>query len=186
MCIFAIFPSDYDYIKPKYGDGAKLLFTDTDSLCYDIHTPDIYKDWKEDSHLFDFSDYPKDHPLCNTTNKKVLGKMKDETASVPISEFVGLRSKMYSMSYGGNEKKTAKGISKNVIQKRLRHSAYRDCLFKQHTTIAHMKQIRSIKHQLYSLALNKIGLSPFDDKRYVLSNGYDTLAHGHYSIENII
>ena len=82
----------YDYIKQTYAEKAKLLFTDTDSLCYQIWTDDIYMDWQENSVLFDFSDYPKQHHLFSDMNKKVIGKMKDETASVPISEFVGLRS----------------------------------------------------------------------------------------------
>ena len=46
-----------------------------------------------------------------------------------------------------------------------------------------MNQIRSYNHQLNSISLNKIGLSPYDDKRYILPNGYDTLAHGHYRIK---
>ena len=81
----------YNHIKAKYDNNAKLLFTDTDSLCYEIKTDNIY--------LFGTSDYPPSHPLNSTTNKKVLGKMKDETAGIPIQEFVGLRSKMYSLLY---------------------------------------------------------------------------------------
>ena len=45
-----------------------------------------------------------------------------------------------------------------------------------------MTQIRSYGHQLYTIKMCKIGLSPYDDKRYVLCNGRDTLAYGHYSI----
>ena len=105
-----MYKSHYDYIKEKYPK-AKLLFTDTDSLCYDIPTEDIYKDMEQDAHLFDTSDYPKEHFLHSTVNKKVLGKMKDETAGVPIEEFVGLRPKMYSLMYGGgNEKRTPKAL----------------------------------------------------------------------------
>ena len=97
----------YDYIKEKYPE-AKLLFTDTDSLCYHIST----KDMEQDAHLFDTSDYPKDHILHSTVNKKVLVKMKKETAEVPIEEFVGLRPKVYSLLYGGGkDKRTAKGIT---------------------------------------------------------------------------
>jgi hypothetical protein len=172
----------YDYIKPTYQEHAKLLFTDTDSFCYQINTDDLYRDWQHHQHLFDFSQYPKEHHLYNITNKNVLGKMKDETVGVPISEFVGLRSKMYSILYGGTEKKTAKGISKTAIKKQLRHAAYRDCLLNRNMTMVHMKQIRSFSHQLYSLTVNKIGLSPYDDKRYVLHDGCDTLAHGHFKI----
>ena len=100
MCEF-----HYDYIKEKYQE-AKLLFTDTDSLCYDIPTEDIYKYMEQDAHLFDTSDYPKDHFLHSTEKKKVLGKMKDETAGVPIKMFVGLRPKMYSLLYGGGKQNT--------------------------------------------------------------------------------
>ncbi|KAK3711743.1 hypothetical protein QZH41_018479, partial [Actinostola sp. cb2023] len=102
----------YNVIKQKYGNNATLLFTDTDSLCYNIKTEDIYEDMYEDLDLYDTSEYPRDHVLHSTVNKKVLGKMKDETHGLPIEEFVGLRPKMYSLLYHEEgrevEKKTAK------------------------------------------------------------------------------
>ena len=115
--------------------------------------------------------------------------MKDETHGVPIEEFIGLRPKMYSILYTEDEisieKKTAKGITKNVTKKFIRHNDYKECLFDQTIKMASMKQIRSQSHQLYSITLNKIGLSPYDDKRYILPNGVSTLAHGHYKIPNL-
>ena len=89
----------YNYIKKKYGQCAKLLFTDTDNLCYNISTENIYEDMMRDIHLFYTSEYNPEHPLYSTENKKVLGKMKDETHGIAIQEFVGLKSKMYSMIY---------------------------------------------------------------------------------------
>jgi hypothetical protein len=88
----------YDYIKPKYGDKAKLLLTDTDSLLYEITTEDFYQDIAEDvESTFDTSDYPKDHPAVAVgCNKKVIGMMKDECAGKQITEFVGLRAKCYA------------------------------------------------------------------------------------------
>ena len=170
----------YGYIKTKYGDNAQLCFTDTDSLLYDVKTADIYQDMAEDADKFDTSDYPTDHFLHSLANKKVIGKMKDETASVPIKEFVGLRSKMYSMTYGGGvEKKTAKGIKKSTIRQSLRHAMYKDALFQEMVTQATMRVIRSISHQLYSMVCNKKALSPFDDKRYILEDKFTTRAHGH-------
>ena len=170
----------YGYIKQKYGQNAQLCFTDTDSLLYDIKTRDIYRDMAEDADKFDTSDYPPDHFLHSAVNKKVLGKMKDETASVPIKEFVGLRSKMYSMTYGGGiEKKTAKGIKKSTIRQNLRHAMYKDVLFQEMVTQATMRVIRSLSHQIYSMVCNKKALSPFDDKRYVLDDKFSTRAHGH-------
>jgi hypothetical protein len=73
--------------------------------------------------------------LYSLTNKKVLGKIKDETHGFPIQEFVGLRPKMYSIHYTENnkqvEKKTAKGIKKSVRKRKLRHAGYRECLFEK-------------------------------------------------------
>ncbi|XP_041377266.1 uncharacterized protein LOC121389682 [Gigantopelta aegis] len=109
----------YNYIKVKYESKAQLLFTDTDSLCYSIQTKDIYQDMMEERHLFDTSDYDPGHPLYSTTNKKSLGKMKDEMHGIPIHEFVGLKSKMYSLIYQEKdqvmEKKTAKGIVTGIL-----------------------------------------------------------------------
>jgi hypothetical protein len=63
----------YNYIKKKYGQCAKL-FTDTDSLCYNISTENIYEDMMRDIHLFNTSEYDPEHPLYSTENKKVLGE----------------------------------------------------------------------------------------------------------------
>ena len=101
----------YGYVKPKYGDRARLLSTDTDSLCYRIQTENFYEDIAEDvPKWFDSSNYPKGHPIGDA-NKKVLGMMKDEAGFKSISEFVGLRSKLcaYKMDDGKVDKK-CKGV----------------------------------------------------------------------------
>ena len=61
----------YEYMKQKYGGNAKLLFTDTDSLCYEVKTREIYQDMLEDTELFDTSEYIQDHPLYSIKNKKI-------------------------------------------------------------------------------------------------------------------
>ena len=89
----------YNYIKTKYEDKAKLLFTDTDSLAYEITTKDFYKDINPDiEKRFDTSDYPTNHPSGIKTglNSKVLGMFKHEAGGKQIVEFVGLRPKLYS------------------------------------------------------------------------------------------
>ena len=131
-------------------------------------------------HLYDTSNYKEDNFLYSLENKMVLGKMKDECAGEIIDEFVGLRSKMYSLSFSGKEKKTAKGVKRRVVEFNLRHQSYKDCLLNRTIMYSDMNMIRSFDHQLYSVAVNKISLSPYDDKRYVTDNGCDTLAHGHY------
>ena len=103
----------YNHTMKKYGpEKAKLLFTDTDSLTYQVYTEDLYQDMKHDLQLYDTSNYPKDHFLYSTANKKVIGKFQDETGGLPITEWVGLRAKMYSMKLNdGGEKKRNQKIS---------------------------------------------------------------------------
>lgn len=112
----------YNYIRQKYNSRAKLLFTGTDSLYYEIETKDAYVDFWADKEKFDKSDYSKDSPYVCAANKKVIGKMKDEAAGIPVNEFVGLRSKMYSyVKDNVKNEKTAKGIRKYVIKKNIQH-----------------------------------------------------------------
>ena len=172
----------YNTIKKMYGEKATLLFTDTDSLCYNITTNDVYKDMESNQEQYDFSNYPENHFLHNKSNMKKLGKFKDETASKPITEFVGLRSKMYSFKYDQIEKKVAKGVSRSTIKHNLNHDMYKDSLKNKNIKINSMIRFQSYNHVVYSVNQNKKTLSPFDDKRYILDNGVDTLAYGHYSI----
>ena len=60
----------YSYIKNKYGDRAKLLFTDRGSLTYKIEAEDVYWDFWCDKDKFDNSDYPENSPYHDKTNKK--------------------------------------------------------------------------------------------------------------------
>ena len=188
MCILDLsktlmYDFHYNYIKSKYGDKAKLLFTDTDSLTYEIETKDIYRDFWNDKDRFDNSDYPENLKYFDKINKKVIGKFKDEAAGVPIVEFVGLRSKMYSYTKDNNKGgKTAKGIKKYIIKKNIKHEDYKEVLFNNKQMHHTMKTIRSNNHQLGSFELNKISLSCFDDKRFIHQNGITSYAYGHYKI----
>jgi hypothetical protein len=172
----------YNKMKARYGDGAKLLMTDTDSLIYHIKTVDVYADMLEDLDAYDTSEYPPTHPAFSKTNCKVLGKMKDEYKGLPIREFVGLRPKLYSiLAADGKETKKAKGVNKQAT-KAIQHDAYREALYEEHITKASMNRIQSIKHDVYTVSLTKVALSPYDDKRYILDDKVSTLAHGHYKI----
>ena len=93
----------YNHIEKKHGDRAQLLFTDTDSLCYDIQTKYFYDDIRNDvPTMYDTSAYPADHPAgLPRVNKKVIGLMKDEAGGRQIEEFVGLRSKLYAFKIHG-------------------------------------------------------------------------------------
>ena len=171
----------YNYIKKKYGDRAKLLFTDTDSLIYEIEAENVYQDFWNGKDKFDNSDYPKNSPYFD---KKVFGKYQDVTSGRIIVEFVLLSSKMYSYvednEIGG---KTAKGIKKSVIKNYIKHEDYKNVLLNNKQLRHKMKTIRSNGHQLGSYEINKISLSCFDDKRYIHENGITSYAYEHYKIE---
>ena len=100
-----------------------------------------------------------------------------------IKEFVGLRSKMYSiLSEDGEQKNTAKGVSRNVSENILTHKDYRDCLFMKKSMKNKMMRFVHDRHQLYTVEQNKTSLSPFNDKRYILENGVSH-SFGHYEID---
>ena len=185
MCILDLsktlmYDFHYNYIKSKYGGKARLLFTDTDSLTYEIEADDVYQDFWKDKNLFDNSDYPKNSPFYNNVNKKVIGKFKDEAAGMPIVEFVGLRSKMYSYIKDNEQSsRTAKGIKKNVIKQQLGHDKYKDVLFNKKQMCHTMRLIKSEKHRIGSYVVDKISLSCFDDKRYIHENGLTSYAYGY-------
>ena len=86
----------YDYIKNKYDNKSKLLFTDTNSLMYEIKTKDVYEDFSSNKEMLDFSSYVTNSKYYDNSNKLVIKKMKDETRGIAIEEFVGLKPKMYS------------------------------------------------------------------------------------------
>ena len=191
MCILDLsktlmYDFHYNYIKQKYGDKAKLLLTDTDSLMYEIQTEDFYKDISVDvKHRFDTSDYSPNHPsgIPSGLNKKVIGMFKDEAGGKVIDEFVGLRAKLYSYKmFEGEESKKCKGVKKSVVKKSVAHEDYKKCLFTGKEQLRKMNVIRSHMHEVYTEEVNKIPLCPSDDKRHILEDGVHTLALGHYTI----
>ena len=174
-----MFDFHYNYIRDKYNDRAELLFTDTDSLLYLIHTDDFYKDISLDIETkFDTSDYPPDHKsgILTGVNKKVIGMFKDEVAGRQITHFVGLRPKLYSFKVEDDKiVKKCKGIKKNVVKKGITFDDYIRCLFSGEKQMKSMKIIRSENHDIYSKEINKIALSSNDDKRKVMEDKIHTL-----------
>ena len=128
--------------------------------------------------LFDLSNFPVSSKYYCSDNKKVVGKMKDEYGGKSILKFVGLKSKMYSiLDESNNEKITSKGHNGFT-----EFQEFYDTLFKKKILRHTMKGIKSKNHNLDTHKTNKISLSCFDDKRYILKNGINTLAYGHKDI----
>ena len=187
MCILDLsktlmYDFHYHYIKNKYAESAKLLFTDTDSLAYEIETQDFYKDINTDvEQIFDTSNFPVDHPsgIRSGVNKKVVGMFKDEAGGKIMEEFVGLRAKLYSykMYEDGKEVKKCKGVKRSVV---ISFDDYKTCLLTKRGQMRTMNVIRSHKHDIFTEEINKVALSADDDKRIILEDGIHTLAYGHY------
>ena len=81
----------YEYIKTDYGE-ASLLFTDTDSLTYQIESDDLYKGFKKRDELFEFFDYLKDDFLLSDVSKNVVGKFKGEFNGKHMHQFINLKA----------------------------------------------------------------------------------------------
>jgi len=192
---------------------SNLLFTDTDSLAYEVIDDDICKGMYELKDKFDFSEYPSNHPLYSKDNMKVVGKFKDECNGLLMLSFTGLRPKLYSFLYekivyfdqdeNGEEvevkkptensisriilsnKNTAKGVA-TCVAKKFTIDDYEQSLQTGNPKIIEMRRIGSVHHNVYSINTKKIALSAFDNKRWICDDGISTLAFGHHKIETNI
>ncbi|XP_036146615.1 uncharacterized protein LOC118646876 [Monomorium pharaonis] len=173
----------YEYMLPLFHNKCKVMYTDTDSLIYHIECNDVYDIMKRDISRFDTSDYPVDNAYgIPRVNKKKLGLMKDENNGAIMTEFVGLRAKMYALRVDGRkDTKKVKGVKSNIIARTITFDDYMLCLRNEIEMTRQQTCIRSKLHEVYTIHETKIALSPYDDKRYVDST-VNTLPWGHYRI----
>lgn len=162
----------YNIMKPKYGENLELMMTDTDSLLYKIETNDFYKDMYEMKEYFDMSEYSKENSIYDETNKKVIGMFKDETGDKIISEYVGIRSKMYAFNTENpinleiKTTKKLKGIPKVIVKKCLNFDDYKKCVLEDEVKrISGIIGFRTKDLTNYTMVSTKIGLKNADDKR---------------------
>ena len=167
----------YDYIKPKYGDRAKLCYTDTDSFIIYIKTEDFFEDISNDvERWFDTSNYDKNdkRPLPIGKNKKVPGLFKDELGGKIMTEVVALRPKTYAYLIDGYSNddyeknkinKKAKETKKCITNQKHMFENYKDCLFNNKTVYRSYTRLKGYYHVMHTEKVNKIVLSSNDDKR---------------------
>ena len=181
----------YNVMKKAFNENCLVCFTDTDSLLYRLSGSVDYYDFVHSmSDKFDTSNYSKDFAsksdkvLFSNDNAKVIGKFKDECGSEAALEFVGLRSKMYSLLVKKDKpsKRTAKGVKRRYVEKHVRHDMYLHTLKSRKGTRANFVNFRSEGHVVKTMNFNRVCLSANDDKRYVLPCGVRTLAYGHVSL----
>ena len=150
-----------------------MLFTRTDSFIYELKSENVYEEFFKHKHLFDFSNYAKDSDFLNQANKKVIGKTKDDPERKIIGDFVGLKSKMFSMKrIDGNESNTAKGMNIGT-----EFNDFKDTLFNKKVHTHKIRRNQSTKYQMGTQEIKKILLSVFDDKRFVLNDGIHMLLY---------
>ena len=172
----------YDYFKPKYGDRAKLCYTDTDSIIIHIITEDFFADIFDDvERWFDTSNYDKNdkRPLQTGINKKVIGMFKDELGGKIMKEFCALRAKTYSyLMDDDSEVKKSKGTKKCVIKREIMFENYKDCLLNDKVILKLQQRLKSYNHDVYTEEVNKIALSSNDDKRLQTFDRITTYPYG--------
>ncbi|KAJ8871841.1 hypothetical protein PR048_028181 [Dryococelus australis] len=100
-----------------------------------------------------------------------------------MKESVGLRAKIYANRADDKENKKSKGVKKCIVNKLITFDDYKNCLFKDKIHYRTMNLIRSEKHKIYSVEVNKTALSPYDDKRIILENKINTVPHGYRNRE---
>ena len=178
---------DFHYNVMRKNFNCRLLYSDTDSLLYEIKQKDFYKELLSNPSLrnnFDLSNYPPSHELYNMDQKMVTLKFKDEFGGQILREFIGLKPKMYSILYGDNQKLSAKGVTQ-FAQRQLKHNLYRQVLTTRESFKTLNTRIGSKHHQLQTIRTEKVSLSCFDDKRYIMDDGITTLPLCHYSIRDL-
>lgn len=191
----------YNLMQKRFNKAGQLqlCYMDTDSFIYHVKTDDYYADMRDliharypttdDIRTFDTSNYDVNNPYqYQLLNKKVLGAMKDETAGIPMTIFIGLRAKAYyyEVKSKGSTKK-AKGVVRRVAD-RLLIDDYMKCLNDRAAKIKRsMRTFKSDHHKIYTERIYKTALNGADDKRVIKDDGISTYAYGHvdYEIEQM-
>ena len=176
----------YKLFKKYYQQNIELIYTDTDSYVYHIKTENIYDELKNVfEKVMDFSNFSKDHELYDNKNNKALGFLKSEYGEKVVNEFVGIKSKLYSIIYNeDSNKRTAKGLQKAVLKKFITHDHYKKVIEENNVFVTSMSRIQSKSHDIHTVRIEKMIFMPMDDKRFILENGIDTLPYGHYAINH--
>ena len=140
---------------------------------------------------YDFSEYPINHPLYDTSNRKALGFYKDELNSIPMKEFAGLRPKCYAFLCTGKvdrnivqhsrpvEKKIAKGVKRQAKDEHLHFTHYLDTLHSFQTFVSKQNLISSTAHTARTVHQRKVTITAFDTKRWLYEDTIHTYSHDH-------
>lgn len=173
----------YGFLKNHYKDNVHLLYTDTDSILAHIFTENFYSDMKNNLSMFDTSNFPENNIHDIPKGESIIGRMKDEFGGCIIESFYGTGAKAYCVKTVDDEIKRAKGIKKSAIAKQLNIEHYQAVVEQQQSKVfCNMYIFRSYLHQVFTNYVQKVALSHFDDKRFLIPASSKTLAWGHKDI----
>ncbi|XP_064113377.1 uncharacterized protein LOC135220011 [Macrobrachium nipponense] len=171
----------YNVLRAHYGDRVQLLYMDTDSFFFSLETDDLTRELKGPLHQhLDLSNFPKTHPLYDSTRKGKLGLVKIETGAEYIREFVGIKPKVYSYLTETSRCNTLKGVKK-ATQKTISHEQYKEIIDKNEIFPMNQHSLLSVKGTM-CLTKQKTALCPLEDKRYYI-DAYNSYAYGHPEVE---
>ena len=172
----------YNYIKPKYGDRAKLCHMDTNSFVVYIETEYFHKAIAADvKKWFDTSNYDENdkRPFPIGKNKRIASLFKDELGEKIMTLFVGVRAKTYAYLMDvDSEQKKAKGTKKCIIKHTLMVKNYENCLLNNKIILKLQQMLKSDYHEVYTEEINKIALVSNDDKRLQTFDKIPTYPYG--------
>ena len=179
----------YNKLQPKLGAGnIATIMSDTDSYMFVTNRgdEDTVMELLGEAGIMDFSNYPRDHPLFDESNRKRPGLLKSELPNQIIDEAVALKSKTYTIRVrkkherrerimrkgvmvskpAGKVLNTAKGVQ-TMTKVKIPLEAYRDCIEKMTKYQITQRSIRSYKHINKMIKSEKVAFSSFDDKRFL-------------------
>ena len=183
-----VFSQYYDIIQPALGPTCRVLMSDTDSFVLAFNELSRTDALQRLSGIMDFSNYPTNHVLHDSTHRAQLGRWKDEMRGThAILEFVGIRSKSYAMrtrteqhGEGADAVHNVHNRSKGILRARGRaipFEHYVNCLTPDGCVDVTFHQIMSVNHHIYTVKVTKRAFDAFDDKRFLLKCGRHTKPH---------
>lgn len=177
----------YNKISNVPNSKLTLGMSDTDSFIFKTDNKEAF--WQHVNPIMDYSNYDPNHPKFDLSKKAKLGFIKDEfCGKFKCEEFVGLRSKTYSLllsdplTKSNIEKKVCKGVGRLAIKNRLSFDQYKSCLFEQKLFFHQFFSIRTTKHVVKTINIKKKSLSFLDTKRYLLNCGIHSIPYGSYLV----
>ena len=194
----------YDTIKKNYGSRSKLLYSDTDSFCFQLMTENLEKDLKLIHHKMDYSNYPPEHPLFSNENCAKLGYFKHELGAHIIISAVFIKPKCYNLllkldplqklkeqknnnishkiraDHRGEYKKT-KGVPADSM-KDYEHESYCNVIIDEKPIISNFHKLSTLNHFISENCIRKQAIGLSTDKRFLLNCSICTLAYGHKNI----